>query len=331
MRSNSPIRSRAVCNSSRLTATSAAGGPRLNFEVNSTPGCFLHIEDETKFLGLLNQYVADYRPQRQDEIDLLTEAVYTKWKQQRLWLAETAHLEVTIARNERDFRKILPNANAPAHLANAIGKSGDELKLYLRYDAQLPRRRNPDSGTTTGGRKASHSNRTQTLPQRSPPPTIPSIPNRHLQRPRKHPNENHMPILSRYLRNYLPLVLLALLLATINQVFSLLDPLIFRHVIDNYATKYQQYSTQQFFRGVGLLLAATVGVALISRIAKNIQDYVINLITQQVGAQMYSDGIRHSLSLPYQVFEDQRSGETLGKLQKVRTDVDGLRRSYLLA
>ena len=116
--------------------------------------------------------------------------------------------------------------------------------------------------------------------------------------------------------------MLALLLATINQVFSLLDPLIFRHVIDNYATKFQQYTTEQFFRGVALLLGATVGVAFVSRVAKNIQDYVISLITQQVGAQMYSDGIRHSLSLPYQVFEDQRSGETLGKLQKVRTDVE---------
>jgi ATP-binding cassette subfamily B protein len=48
-----------------------------------------------------------------------------------------------------------------------------------------------------------------------------------------------MPILYRYLKQYFPQVLLALLLATINQVFSLLDPLIFRHVIDNYATKYQ--------------------------------------------------------------------------------------------
>jgi ATP-binding cassette, subfamily B, bacterial len=131
-----------------------------------------------------------------------------------------------------------------------------------------------------------------------------------------------MAILYGYLSKHLPLVLLALLLATINQVFSLLDPLIFRHVIDNYATKYQQYTTQQFFQGVGLLLAATVGVAFVSRVAKNIQDYVISLITQQVGAQMYSDGIRHSLSLPYQVFEDQRSGETLGKLQKVRADVE---------
>ena len=65
-----------------------------------------------------------------------------------------------------------------------------------------------------------------------------------------------MPILYGYLKTFLSLVLLALMLATINQVFSLLDPLIFRHVIDNYATKYQQYTTEQFFRGVALLLGA---------------------------------------------------------------------------
>jgi ATP-binding cassette subfamily B protein len=67
-----------------------------------------------------------------------------------------------------------------------------------------------------------------------------------------------------------------------------------------------------------------VGVAFISRVAKNFQDYFINVITQRLGAQLYSDGIRHSLELPYSVFEDQRSGETLGRLQKVRTDVEKL-------
>ncbi|HEY6554138.1 MAG TPA: ABC transporter ATP-binding protein, partial [Vicinamibacteria bacterium] len=133
-----------------------------------------------------------------------------------------------------------------------------------------------------------------------------------------------MKILYGYLKKYRGLVFLALLLATINQVFSLLDPLIFRHVIDSYATRYQEYTTGQFFRGVGLLLAAAVGVAFVSRVAKNFQDYFINVITQRLGAEIYADGIRHSLDLPYQVFEDQRSGETLGKLQKVRTDVERL-------
>src|SRR5688500_10175276 len=133
-----------------------------------------------------------------------------------------------------------------------------------------------------------------------------------------------MRLLYSYLRQYKSLIALALGLAAINQVFSLLDPLIFRYVIDEYATKYQQYTTGDFFRGVSMLLGAAVGVAFVSRVAKNFQDYFINLITQRVGARMYADGIRHSLELPYSVFEDQRSGETLGKLQKVRTDVEKL-------
>jgi len=131
-----------------------------------------------------------------------------------------------------------------------------------------------------------------------------------------------MSLLFRYLRGYWSLVVLALFLAAINQVFSLLDPLIFRHVIDDYATKYDHYSHGQFFRGVALLLSMAVGVAFISRVAKNFQDYFVNVVVQRLGAQLYSDGIRHSLSLPFQVFEDQRSGETLGKLQKVRADTE---------
>jgi ATP-binding cassette, subfamily B, bacterial len=127
-----------------------------------------------------------------------------------------------------------------------------------------------------------------------------------------------------YLKNYWKLVALALVLAAVNQIFSLLDPLIFRHVIDEYATKYQEYTTGEFFRGVTVLLGAAVGVAFVSRVAKNFQDYFINVITQRLGARLYADGIRHSLELPYSVFEDQRSGETLGKLQKVRTDVERL-------
>ena len=133
-----------------------------------------------------------------------------------------------------------------------------------------------------------------------------------------------MKLLFSYLRQYKSLIALALVLATINQVFSLLDPLIFRYVIDEYATRFQEYSTGEFFRGVSLLLGAAVGVAFVSRVAKNFQDYVISVITQRLGAQLYADGIRHSLDLPYSTFEDQRSGETLGKLQKVRTDVERL-------
>ncbi len=131
-----------------------------------------------------------------------------------------------------------------------------------------------------------------------------------------------MDLLYRYSKQYWKLFVAALLLAATNQIFSLLDPLIFRHIIDDYATKYHQYTQSQFIRGAGLLLLAAVSVAFVSRLAKNFQDYFVNVIVQRLGARMYSDGIRHSLDLPYQVFEDQRSGETLGKLQKVRSDVE---------
>jgi len=133
-----------------------------------------------------------------------------------------------------------------------------------------------------------------------------------------------MKLLIHYLKNYKGLIFLALLLAAVNQIFSLLDPWIFRKIIDTYVTRYQEYTTEQFFKGAGLLILAAMGVAMVSRIAKNFQDYYVNVITQRLGAKIYSDGLAHSLELPYSVFEDQRSGETLGVLQKVRTDSEKL-------
>jgi ATP-binding cassette, subfamily B, bacterial len=96
-----------------------------------------------------------------------------------------------------------------------------------------------------------------------------------------------MKLLLSYLRPHWRLVLLALALATANQVFSLLDPLIFRHVIDQYATRFDRYTTSEFLRGVSLLLLAAVGVAFVSRVAKNFQDYYVNVVTQRLGARLY--------------------------------------------
>jgi ATP-binding cassette subfamily B protein len=131
-----------------------------------------------------------------------------------------------------------------------------------------------------------------------------------------------MSLLLAYLKPHSRLVFLALLLAAVNQTFSLLDPYIFRLIIDGYATKFHQYSMGQFVLGVSRLLGLAVGVAFVSRVAKNFQDYYVNVVTQQTGAELYAAGVERSLSLPYALFEDQRSGETLGKLQKVRNDVE---------
>jgi ATP-binding cassette subfamily B protein len=89
------------------------------------------------------------------------------------------------------------------------------------------------------------------------------------------------------------------------------------------------YSYEYRLHGSLILVGLGIGAAMVSRIAKNFQDYFTNIITQKVGAEMYADGLKHSLELPYQVFEDQRSGETLGILQKVRLDCEKFITSFI--
>ncbi len=129
-----------------------------------------------------------------------------------------------------------------------------------------------------------------------------------------------MKLLLAYLKPHRGMILLAIFLAFINQGFSLLDPQVFRLLVDNYVTKIGSIPTGAFLRGVGLLIAAFVAVAMVSRIAKNFQDYFVNVVSQSVSARIYADGIRHSLRLPYQVFEDQQSGAVLQQLEKARND-----------
>ncbi len=137
-----------------------------------------------------------------------------------------------------------------------------------------------------------------------------------------------MKLLVRYLSNYKSLVFLALFLAGINQVFSFIDPYLLGRMIDEYVKEYRYFLDNKlegaFLKGVLFYVSLAIGAAMISRVAKNFQDYFVNTIIQRLGAKVYQDGLKHSLKLPYMVFEDQRSGETLGILQKVRIDSEKL-------
>lgn len=138
-----------------------------------------------------------------------------------------------------------------------------------------------------------------------------------------------MNILKKYLKYHWKLLVLALVLATINIGFSLMDPYITGHVVDEVITKYDKLTRQQYINIALFWIGCSIGVSMVSRIAKNFQDYFTNVIIQKLGAQIYADGLKHSLELPYQVFEDQRSGETLSVLQKVRIDIEKLLTSFI--
>ena len=133
-----------------------------------------------------------------------------------------------------------------------------------------------------------------------------------------------MKLLLRYLSPYKWLIALTLLMAAINQVFSMMDPLLFGKMFDEYVTNPHAGNRTQaeFISGVLVYLGMLIGVAMVSRIAKAFQDYFGNVVVQKFGAKLFTDGLKHSLKLPYQDFEDQRSGETLSILSKVRSDTE---------
>jgi len=151
-----------------------------------------------------------------------------------------------------------------------------------------------------------------------------------------------MKILLQYLKPYKLTVFLVLFLAAMNIGFSLMDPLIFGKLV-NLANSYIQtrndgapISEDHFFwsfswdnPGVLYLLLCSIGVAMVSRIAKNFQDYFLTVVVQKFGAKVFTDGLQHAMKLPYQEFEDQRSGETLSILQKVRTDTEKFINSFV--
>jgi ATP-binding cassette subfamily B protein len=138
-----------------------------------------------------------------------------------------------------------------------------------------------------------------------------------------------MHILWTYLRPHWRLGLLALLLACASQVLALIDPIIFGTIIDDYAIGRGSKSDAVLFHGVLRLLALAVLVAVLSRLAKAVQEYVTRLVVQKLGTQMFNDGLRQVLRLKFQEFEDLRSGETLSLLQKVRADCERVINAFI--
>ena len=135
-----------------------------------------------------------------------------------------------------------------------------------------------------------------------------------------------MKLLYAYLKKHKMLLFFALLMAAINICFSLSDSVITGKLMQDCGVGISKYKGQElnFIKAVAFWLGLSLGAAMISRITKNFQDYFTNIVIQRTGAEMYTDGIKKSLDLPYEEFEDQRSGETLSKLTKVRLDSEKL-------
>ncbi len=132
-----------------------------------------------------------------------------------------------------------------------------------------------------------------------------------------------MNILWHYLKPHRCLIVLGLSLAGAAQLLTLIDLLIFRKIIDDYATNPGTKTETELVNGVIFWLLVAVAIALLARLAKALQAYTMRLAVQKFGMQIFNDGLKQTLRLSFQEFEGQRSGETLSVLQKVPTDTEG--------
>jgi ATP-binding cassette subfamily B protein len=129
-------------------------------------------------------------------------------------------------------------------------------------------------------------------------------------------------ILRGYARPHRGAIALTLALGAVSQLFALADPLIFGHILDEYASQAGAKPSEAFIRQVVVLLCLAVLAAAASRAAKSCQGYLVERVSQKMGARLYNDGIAHLLAVPYALFEDQKSGSTLQKLQRARQDAE---------
>ena len=131
-----------------------------------------------------------------------------------------------------------------------------------------------------------------------------------------------MKILWKYLKPYKGLIILALLLALTAQLLNLIDPIIFGRIIDDYASGRGNLPENELVRGVLFWLALAIAIALLARLFRGLQEYFSRVAVARFGMDIFNEGLKQSLRLSYQEFEQSRSGETISLMQKVKTDTE---------
>jgi ATP-binding cassette, subfamily B, bacterial len=138
-----------------------------------------------------------------------------------------------------------------------------------------------------------------------------------------------MQIFWKYLKPHSKTISISLFLAGVAQLLNLVDPIIFGKIIDDYTTNIHRRPGAELIREVSFWLAVAIGVALLARLAKGVQEYTMRKTVASFGMQIFNDGLRQTLRLSFQEFEESRSGETLSVLQKVKTDTERFVNSFI--
>ena len=132
-----------------------------------------------------------------------------------------------------------------------------------------------------------------------------------------------------YLKPFKWAAILSMVLAAIAQGLTFLDPIIFGRIIDNYAINPGTKTEDELVSGIIWLMLLAIAIAIAARLARSFQEYVLRNLVQKFGKNVFDDGLKQTLRLSYEEFEEQRSGETLSILQKTKRDTENFLTSFI--
>lgn len=138
-----------------------------------------------------------------------------------------------------------------------------------------------------------------------------------------------MRIIWKYLKPFRYGLLLAMVLAAVAQVLALFDPVIFGRIIDQFAVNPGNRPAAELVPRAMKWLALAVAVNAGARLFQALGDYATRLVVQKFGMAVFNDGLRQTLRLPYQEFEEASSGHVLSILGSVRRDNEKFIASFI--
>jgi len=127
--------------------------------------------------------------------------------------------------------------------------------------------------------------------------------------------------LSGFISGKKALIALIWVLAIVATGFSLGEAYFYKLLIDNYLFRIEEFTPDEFLRGVLVIIGVWIGAAMISRIAKNIQTYHTKVLADRAAIRIFEKAYNHAISLSLGYHENKKTGEVLRQLSKARDDM----------
>lgn len=125
----------------------------------------------------------------------------------------------------------------------------------------------------------------------------------------------------RYLKGSAAMVAAMLVLALIDQGASLLAVYLWKEIIDDYLMHVGDMSRERFVLGVTGLIVGWIALAMVSRIAKNVQEFRAKVVADRTSLDFFERAYAHVIGLSLEFHAHHQTGSVLRQLGKARDDM----------